>query len=34
MKLELTRRAAYHWIQTTQLDRDEARSLPHVGGSI
>jgi hypothetical protein len=27
MKLELNGRAVYHWIQTTQLDRDEAQSL-------
>jgi hypothetical protein len=34
MKLELNRRAVYHWIQTAQLDRDEAQSLSHVGRGL
>ena len=34
LELELNCRAVCHWIQTAQLDRDEAQSPPHVGRGL
>jgi hypothetical protein len=34
MDLGLSRRAVYHWIQTAQLDRHGAQSLPRIGRGL